>query len=731
MEGARKGRGAERAAPRSVYIVMGSLIQFTEPIHYSCPADYVLSARSPWHVDKRTFLLHFEVRDIKTKMFYIYIFMYLCMCVCVCVCAYCAEEVDLNVVFQAAATGDVNSLTATIRSTPLMHAVSGRQVDTVKLLLKMGASINTQDACGRTSLSLATYLGWLEGCVCLLRNGAKQNIPDKNGRLPLHAATAEVDLRLMAVLLQQSTLCEINHQDNEGMTALHWASFHNRPEHVQALLQKGADPTLVDKDFKTALHWAVQWPCYGSSNVHIFRRSGSRFMCSLILDHHLGASVINYDDENGKTCVHIAAAAGYSDIIYELARVPETNLQALDVDERTPLHWAAAAGKEDCVQALLQLGVEPGPRDINENTPLTYAMYCGHTACIKLLSAENRSESIQQLHSQSTDPSIRKEGKFRVLNNIFSCKKKKELHAARQRELSRERHLQEETSEVDDIITMFDCIVDLPGKEESRKRPNEPEKLHLLEDPTPKDYKSLPPIRTQSLPPITLGNSLLANSHTTAHRTVSGQMVSHLAHRSQKSKSEHDLFDSRTKGQKASGPAWKTESSQLLTQKAWISPPSERLLDKLLGETTSPIDVLCSNHTPYIQRSEPAANTHLVPLRTRESALTRNSLAPIRDHCTHRFSLPPDQVSQGVKKSKSLPLSSLGRSLAGLPPPLSSKIQRPSVPQSQSLCSFPAPLTTEPLRNMQVLPAIPPQRKRSPSPPKLQKTPQSSSDSST
>lgn len=53
-------------------------------------------------------------------------------------------------------------------STPLMHAVSGRQVDMVKLLLKMGASINTQDACGRTSLSLATYLvpeglsGWFQ-----------------------------------------------------------------------------------------------------------------------------------------------------------------------------------------------------------------------------------------------------------------------------------------------------------------------------------------------------------------------------------------------------------------------------------------------------------------------------------------------------------------------------------------------------------------------------------------
>ncbi len=37
--------------------------------------------------------------------------------------------------------------------------------------------------------------GWLEGCVCLLRNGAKQNITDKNGRLPIHAATAETDVR--------------------------------------------------------------------------------------------------------------------------------------------------------------------------------------------------------------------------------------------------------------------------------------------------------------------------------------------------------------------------------------------------------------------------------------------------------------------------------------------------------------------------------------------------------
>lgn len=34
--------------------------------------------------------------------------------------------------------------------------------------------------------------------------------------------------------------------------------------------------------------------------------------------------------------MHIAAAAGFSDIINELARFPECNLQALDVDDRYP-----------------------------------------------------------------------------------------------------------------------------------------------------------------------------------------------------------------------------------------------------------------------------------------------------------------------------------------------------------------------------------------------------------
>ncbi|NXC08776.1 ANR55 protein, partial [Orthonyx spaldingii] len=583
-----------------------------------------------------------------------------------------AEEIDLAVVYQAAANGDVNTLTAVIREdpsilescdregcTPLMHAVSGRQVDTVKLLLKMGANINTQDACGRTSLSLATYLGWLEGCVSLLRNGAKQNIPDKNGRLPLHAATAEPDVRLLSVLLQQSNLSEINHQDNEGMTSLHWAAFHNRPQHTQTLLHKGADPTLVDKDFKTALHWAVQ--------------SGNRILCSIILDHWQGPSIINYDDENGKTCMHIAAAAGYSDIISELAKVPKCNLQALDVDDRTPLHWAAAAGKADCVQTLLELGIDSSPRDINENTPLTYAVYCGHTACIKLLSQESRSESAHQFPSQN-NRLIKKEGRFSMLNQIFSCKKKKDDQKTSKKEKSRDQYPGEETSEVNDIITRFDCIMnrnckDIPHECKTTpdcKRRSTDTKYLKAEKKQPA-YQALPPISTQSLPPITAGNSFPAASQSTMSSFSSSSSIHLFPQKSQKSRSEYNLLDHTSSCQALLDDPWNTDSSQRLSYKVCTRTFSDKLMNGLNSDRSHHV-LLCPPCLPSLPSSPSGKSFQQMSIdqcNIKSVIPVRNSLAPIPNHSVHkREHLKPSCVLPAIpNQKKSNPTDELEKSL--------------------------------------------------------------------
>ncbi|XP_062898171.1 ankyrin repeat domain-containing protein 55 [Mobula hypostoma] len=618
-----------------------------------------------------------------------------------------SEEIDLTVVYQAASSGDINTLTAVIRedpaileccdnegSTPLMHAISGRQLDTVKLLLKMGASINTEDACGRTALSLATYLGWLDGCVTLLRNGAKQNIPDKNGRLPLHAATAENNVRLLALLLQKTTMCEINHQDNEGMTPLHWAAFHNRPQHVQALLQKGADPTLVDKDFKTALHWAVQ--------------SGNRVMTSIILDHHLTPSIINYDDENGKTSVHIAAAAGYSDIIYELARIPECNLQSLDVDDRTPLHWAAAAGKADCVRSLIQLGVDSSPRDINENTPLTYAMYCGHTACVKLFSQENKSDAIRQQPAQSK----KKEGRFSVLNQIFSCKKKKDEQKVTWKDKNRDKCLRDETSEVDDIITTFDCILDPNNCDdlEEQAEKNRPRKttteltIRRRQQSNKKQiYKSLPPIQTESLPPLIHSRPLFSNSPCMVQNTDSKSSTHHFAHRSQKSRSELDLFENRTSTQQILECLWAKDTNHILPHKAWTAPPSTKLLEVFLQERAKQVELAHHPHIPYLHNN-PKGNVHITPLerkKVKDSLPARSYLSPIADDSAHKCN-----QSSEMANIRALPQNSIWTAPVNTPPRLPSRIQREETGQSH-LPVIPG----DSMKVNPVLPAIPSQKK--------------------
>uniref|UniRef100_A0A8C3VV81 Ankyrin repeat domain 55 n=1 Tax=Catagonus wagneri TaxID=51154 RepID=A0A8C3VV81_9CETA len=501
-----------------------------------------------------------------------------------------SEEVDLAMVYHAASNGDVSALTAVIREdpsileccdsegcTPLMHAVSGRQVDTVKLLLKMGANINMQDTYGRTSLCLATYLGWLEGCVSLLRNGAKHNIPDKNGRLPLHAATAEPDVRLLTVLVQQSNLSEINHQDNE---------------------------------------------------------SGNRILCSIILSHHQGPSIINYDDESGKTCMHIAAAAGFSDIINELARVPECNLQALDVDDRTPLHWAAAAGKADCVQSLLELGMDSNLRDINESTPLAYALYCGHTACIKLLSQEGRAEPTRPLPSQDSRPQ-RKEGRFSMLNQIFSKNKKEEQRAYLKD------HRGEHASEVDDIITTFDSNVDTncqeqPGDQvamvDFKKRTSENSKYHLPEK-KPLARKGLPPIRMQNLPPITQGHNFLRGSQGATSQAGPSPGTHNTAQRSQKSRSEQDLLNNRTGCQALLDNPWKGDSNPVF-YKAWTVSSSDKLLDRLLTSRSSHQGVSGPPYLPHLHNPSSGQNfQHLSPKRPkiRDLPFTRNNLAPLPD----------------------------------------------------------------------------------------------------
>ncbi|XP_048585128.1 neurogenic locus notch homolog protein 1 isoform X2 [Nematostella vectensis] len=259
--------------------------------------------------------------------------------------------------------------------TPLFVAVSTGNLECVQFLATSGASLNTRDNLGRTPLALAAYQGWNDGVYYLLAVGADSTIVDNCGRLPLHAATYYSSGRTVGLLLQHLPSDHINKQDGEGMTALHWAAYHGRAEHVKLLIDHDAEIVARDTEGKTALHWAAQ--------------NGSVSCCQVILNTSSGQHLLNGKDFSGKTPLHYAAAAGHLSALQELLNERFVSVDSKDNENRVSLHWAAATGHARCVAALLRAGSDKDSVDKHGATPIMYAHQGHHDACCRLLYKHN------------------------------------------------------------------------------------------------------------------------------------------------------------------------------------------------------------------------------------------------------------------------------------------------------------------------------------------------------
>jgi ankyrin repeat protein len=88
---------------------------------------------------------------------------------------------------------------------------------------------------------------------------------------------------------------------------------------LRALLSAGADATIPDTNGATPLHYAAQ-------------------MCG-------------YDGKNDKASTKLAL-----DILSILLKHPKSTVEVEDKDGRQPLMWAASAGSEDAILALIKAG---------------------------------------------------------------------------------------------------------------------------------------------------------------------------------------------------------------------------------------------------------------------------------------------------------------------------------------------------------------------------------------
>ncbi|KAJ0000380.1 hypothetical protein NQD34_012222 [Periophthalmus magnuspinnatus] len=278
-------------------------------------------------------------------------------------------------VHAAAVNGDKNSLLKLVTAepslrdhedqfgrTPLMYCVLADRLDCAEILLKTGASVNKADHSHRTALHLAAQKGNVRFLKLLLSRRANWLQKDLEEMTPLHLATRHPSPKALALLLKYIGPGEVDTQDKNKQTALHWSAFYNRPEHVRLLIKHDSNIGIPDSEGKIPLHWAA----------HSQEPSATQTV-RCILEAAPTESLLNWQDFEGRTPLHFAVADGNETVVEVLTSYEGCNVTAYDNLFRTPLHWAALLGHAKIVHLLLERNTSGTiPSDSQGATPLHY-----------------------------------------------------------------------------------------------------------------------------------------------------------------------------------------------------------------------------------------------------------------------------------------------------------------------------------------------------------------------
>ena len=184
----------------------------------------------------------------------------------------------------------------------------------VRRLLEQGINPDMEDRYGETALTWAAHMGHTAVVKDLLAAGAER---DKKGGLfhasPLLLASRGGHRGVVALL---AVLSDVNFQDGFGATALMLAVERYEPvikpqrkvlAIIKTLIEQGADLDVQDMNGDTALHWAVRWHNHEA--------------VKLLLSAHAHPGIRNHRDQTPET---IADNRGASDLVrlFHLTELP-------------------------------------------------------------------------------------------------------------------------------------------------------------------------------------------------------------------------------------------------------------------------------------------------------------------------------------------------------------------------------------------------------------------------
>ncbi|KAL8720876.1 MAG: hypothetical protein Q9225_002321 [Loekoesia sp. 1 TL-2023] len=321
------------------------------------------------------------------------------------VCAWYGLSFAINILEPDESTVDI--MEPKYGQTPLMYACRKGHPETVRQLVKLGASLRKMSARGRTALfeaiiaqhdevvealtelappdldinavhpkqfnrtalMLAVMLGWLEITNTLLKYpGIKIDLQDAHGMTALYLAAKYDHWQIVVLLLEAGASVDIGDY-KVGRTALRVAAERDHVEVVEDLLRHGARVDLADRSGGTPMLHAVM---QGAENAlrKLIEAGGN----------------LHVVDENGQSLLHCASDKDRSRIARTLID-GGLDLNNRDQSKRTPLHLASQHGNTTTLSVLLEKNADPTLKDQYGRTPSVVAWQYGQSKIIDLLGA--------------------------------------------------------------------------------------------------------------------------------------------------------------------------------------------------------------------------------------------------------------------------------------------------------------------------------------------------------
>lgn len=244
---------------------------------------------------------------------------------------------------------------------------------------RQNVEANYLDHDGCTNLHLAVIQDNDNLISRAIKAGCDVNAADKYGRRPMHLAAEHGSTRAVRKLLMHGA--ELNVYNNDGLSPLMVATRKGHVGVMRSLLHGGAKVNSCNARRETALHYASAAGCMEAVEALLASKAS-----------------VEVHDAEGVTPLMQSAKFGHLNVINHLVKEAKADLNAIDLEGSTVVHYAIKNHQTEALQFLIEQQANLSVQNKSNMTPFVLSIFCNHCEGLRLLLAANVDRTIDGLN---------------------------------------------------------------------------------------------------------------------------------------------------------------------------------------------------------------------------------------------------------------------------------------------------------------------------------------------